>query len=322
MKTTLLSIAKGISAAALCVSMLPVSANTGGPDAFGYTYRDSYEADGPVYSWIDITTTGTLSLDMAFDDDYHGFPLSFAFDFYGTSMDSVYLGTNGTVYFEDTYLGLSNTCMPGTPGYTMTQYNFIAHLWDDLDPSSQGGVYTQDFGTYFVISFEDIVPCCGAGDGDSWQVILYDDGNILIQYEELSNVGTGGGATVGIQDSPTVGLEYLCNTTGNPLSSGLAILFIHPSALVSIDENEIIEPGTMSVYPNPAQDIAFVQYQGTHEVISIEVIDLTGRMVGEEAVNATGDNQFELGIARFAPGTYVIRLTTSVGIIQEKLIIR
>ena len=31
------------------------SADTGGPDEFGYTFKDSNEENGPDYDWIDIT---------------------------------------------------------------------------------------------------------------------------------------------------------------------------------------------------------------------------------------------------------------------------
>jgi len=27
----------------------------GGPDLYGYTWRDSYDSVGPLYSWVDIT---------------------------------------------------------------------------------------------------------------------------------------------------------------------------------------------------------------------------------------------------------------------------
>lgn len=217
----------------VALAALTGRAAIGGPDAFGYTYIDSNEPGGPIYSWIEIATplggSGTLRSALACDDCHEAsIPLGFNFPYYGSSFSSIVMGSNGVAYFENVYLGLSNSCMPGTPSYTMAQYNFIAHLWDDLAPNYQGGVYTQAFTDYFVIEYYDIVPCCSAGDGDTWQLILFSNGNILMQYKELSAQGLQTDLTVGIQNDPTTGLQYVCDGAGNALASGRAILWLAP----------------------------------------------------------------------------------------------
>ncbi|MCH2447973.1 MAG: hypothetical protein MK219_02870, partial [Candidatus Poseidoniia archaeon] len=41
------------------VMLVPdAAARSGGPDAKGYTYKDSAEGTGPTYNWVDIVSSG------------------------------------------------------------------------------------------------------------------------------------------------------------------------------------------------------------------------------------------------------------------------
>lgn len=113
----------------------------GGPDAFGYTYRDSAQADGPAYSWVEIAGTGTAVL--LGDDDYDGpFPIDFSFNFYGSDYTEFYIQSNGVLNFDDVYVSLSNQCPQPVAG----EDNLIALMWDDLDPGDTGDlVYYESF---------------------------------------------------------------------------------------------------------------------------------------------------------------------------------
>src|SRR5678816_2886868 len=59
-------------------------ADTGGPDLFGYTWKDSDEPDGPVYNWIDILSIPTVTqVKLLGDDNSRGpFDLNFNFHYY------------------------------------------------------------------------------------------------------------------------------------------------------------------------------------------------------------------------------------------------
>jgi hypothetical protein len=215
--------------------------STGGPDPFGYTFIDSAEPTGPTYVWYDISGTGT---DMGLTDDSHFYPIAlpFTFDFYGTGYTNIAVGSNGVVYFEDTYLGLANTCLPDTNTYGVN--TFIAVYWDDLNPSSAGSVYYEIIGTApdrrLVVQFDGVVNY-GTSDPITVQAILFEgSNNILLQYADPSTEA-GSGATVGIQGDPTTNaLEYSCDTAA--LTADLAICFAHPggddpncSATVPVD---------------------------------------------------------------------------------------
>jgi uncharacterized repeat protein (TIGR01451 family) len=199
----------------------------GGPDAFGYMFADSMEADGPEYEWIEISGTGTAAGMSGMDDD-HVFPIAlpFPFNFYGTDYTQLAFGSNGTVYFEDNYLGLSNVAIPGSNSYGVN--TFIAHYWDDLVIDSTGEVYYQDFGDFFVIEYYNGRKF-GSSDPGSWEIILFPNGSILMQYADAA-LDYGASATIGIQDDVSTGLQYSYNTAS--LFDGLAICFAYPGTPV------------------------------------------------------------------------------------------
>ena len=62
----------------------------------------------------------------------------------------------------------------------------------------------------------------------TFQAVLYQDGDILLQYETLEAGATMDSCTVGIEDQDGVdGLQYLFNASG--LSGGQAVLFSRPA---------------------------------------------------------------------------------------------
>ncbi len=235
------------------VEQEPVIDLNGGPDAFGYIFKDSDEADGPTYNWIDITATGTeVSEDnLISDDDYIGpFPIGFTFSFYGTDRTQFYMHSNGVLSFEDwgddAYFG--NSGLPGNDGDL--QGAAVCFLWDDFDPYNSG---TYDGGQMYyetitlndmqalVVSYVDYMPYPGSGTQVTcdFQVILFEDGTIVMQYDYLDpgyerNLDA---ETIGIiNDDLSVWLE--ASLFDNPLDypfDGLAIEFsqLDPNASLS-----------------------------------------------------------------------------------------
>ncbi len=239
---------------------------SGGPDPFGYTYRDSTELGGPPYRWIEIAPpaggSGTEISGLTGVDDGYFWPLSlpFSFNFYGTDYTELAVATNGTLYFEDAYLGLGNTSIPRSNGYGVQK--FIAHLWDDL-VVQPGAVYYQDLGSMFIIEYYQVSGCCLSPDSATWQAILFQNGNILFQYRDVilgDPRDNGGSATIGIQGDTATGLQYSHNTSA--LSDGLAICFAYPGQPpdCSLDVPWLSEdPSSGSLIADSAQmiDVAF-----------------------------------------------------------------
>ena len=224
-------------AAALCfwaAGPQGASALTGGPDAFGYVFTDSTEVGGPGFSFVDISGTGTQST-VSFCDDcsQFGVPIGFTFNLYGVDFTSVLISSNGTVNFNGVGTGFSNV---GIPGPLASSGPAVAPFWDDHNPgcSAAGNVYFETQGTApnrrFIVQWQT-VNRFGCGGASTFETILFEGtGQILFQYGDTN--GNGNGATVGIQQSGSVGLQYSFNS--GIITNGLAILF-------SIDVLQIIQ---------------------------------------------------------------------------------
>ena len=91
-------------------------AATGGPDQYGYIWKDSDEPGGPVYSWIDITTTGTAITDLA-DDNLHG-PIIMAgnMPYYWYDVKKVWVASNGYVAFNGGNISANFPLLPAAGG--------------------------------------------------------------------------------------------------------------------------------------------------------------------------------------------------------------
>jgi uncharacterized repeat protein (TIGR01451 family) len=206
---------------------------------------DSYLVDDTsttaTAEWVEISETGTpIEFPHDCDDDYfYPINLSFNFPFFGDLFNAVAVATNGTIYFEDAYLGFGNTPIPGPNSYGV--YTFLAPFWDDLVVCSPGAVYYQEGGTapnrYLVVQYNNIRRFGGTVPL-TFEVIMYEDGTIKFLYKDVgTGYDAGGSATVGLQESTTNGVQYSYNAA--VLADDLAILFTPtilriPSAVVTL----------------------------------------------------------------------------------------
>ncbi len=231
---------------AVVTDVLPQSRATGGPDAFGYIWSDSDDPDGPVYDWFDISGAGTqLSL---YDDDDIQIMLPFQFPFYGELKQTVRINSNGYLSFGWSGSEWNNAPIPGAgfPNY------LICAFWDDLKPLGWdngydwGSVYYQadPANDRFIIQYENVshfhlnTPV----NPETFQIILYQNGEIVMQYESLS---LSSQCTVGLENNDgSVGLEVVFNDTY--LHNGLAIRLyvpVLPDWLDVTPQEAVVAPG-------------------------------------------------------------------------------
>lgn len=186
-----------------------------------------YMYDIVAFEWEDISATGTLLPELYCDDCYTLIPESFDFEFYGFAHDTVAVSSNGTIYFQDAYLGYGNVPIPGDTGYGINE--FIAPFWDDLYLPT---VYYEIRGVAperrLIVQWQNTQHCCGTPGTVTFQAILYEaTGEIKLQYLDTTfddpSYDWGLSATVGVQADPSKGLQFSFNQPA--LYDGLAISF-------------------------------------------------------------------------------------------------
>ena len=191
---------------------MPVAGQPGGEERFyiaidepawyrdiGYEWADSDAVDGPTYSWEDIASSGT-SLTLA-DDASETLDIGFDFPFLSAQVvDEVHVGSNGLLGVGSDS-GVSNASNEEIPASAMPN-NIICPFWDNLDPTAGGTVHYEDLGTEpdrrFILQYT-AVKLEASTDLLTFQVILYESGNILFQYKEMPGLGDGSSATIGVE---------------------------------------------------------------------------------------------------------------------------
>lgn len=194
----------------------PVTLSSGGPDQFGYRWKDSNTPGGPAFLWNDISTTGrVLPTISSCDDCYESAPLSFTFNFYGNPYNSIYVSSNGYITLGSGYSAYSNYPLPSTSAPA----NLIAAFFDDLNTGNSGDIYFQDFGDKAIIQFNNVAPYSGTGS-ITFQIVLSANGAINYYYQTVTMSAIS--STVGIQNQgQTTGLTIAYNTAY--VQNGLAV---------------------------------------------------------------------------------------------------
>jgi hypothetical protein len=210
----------------------PQTDDGGGPDAFGYIWKDSNEPGGPQYNWVDISSIGT-PVTLGDESNVGPFSLGFVFEFYGVDFNSYRVCSNGWVSFTSSSTSYSNREIP----YSSEPNNLLAGFWDDLNPGSGGQVYRYQANDSAVVSWVG-VPHYSSGGPYTFQIIILASGTITYQYQTMNSPLNS--ASIGIENANgTIGLQVVYNQ--NYVENEMAIRFTR-SWLAANPEFGVIAP--------------------------------------------------------------------------------
>lgn len=224
-------------------------AGQGGPDTWGYTWKDSNEPGGPVYSWIDIVSEGGTEVKLLADDNSRGpFPMNFDFTYYWYDVNQFWVGSNGYLLFQN-----GNIASPFQWGAsTLAPNDVIGAFLNDL---TFGGINDSAECYYKVNAAKDTlivswinVPyfdtnANGQSGNNTFQIILSAvDHSITFQYKDVTPTSPYSGASsVGIENySGSIGLWFNASTFVSP-PENFAIKYYYPvSPTLAVTDAAII----------------------------------------------------------------------------------
>jgi hypothetical protein len=216
-------------------------------------YAQTYTATSIPVSFSDITATGT-ALGLSDDSISGAIPLPFAFNFYGTNYNSVYISSNGFITFLDSQ---SNGCCAGqiVPNATSPD-GFIAGAWNDIYPPGNGAVMYETQGAVgsrvFIVMFKDVPNCCGNAAAYTFNIKLFEGSNIAEVHIVDAN-SDGSVITVGIEN--TDGTDGIQSYSGVASVNNVAFRYSagEPPTVTTLAATAVVPTGALlngSVNPN------------------------------------------------------------------------
>lgn len=300
---------------------------SGGPDTYGYIWRDSNDPSGPTYNWIDILPLpGVSEVRFLSDDNVQGsFPIGFPFHFYWYDVTQFWVGSNGYIGFTNGQISHPFPMIPNTAN----PQNYLAIMESDLifDPGNNAKCWrwTSPDNDTLVVSYIDVpfwdVNSPGWVGNNTFQVILSAvDSSITYQYKDQT------GSPTNLTSFMSIGIENNSGNIGLQQSYGVfptmnyAIKFYYPSTTTyavsdaSTSYNNNDETGGVFLSKNGQQFtmVSEVKNTGNQNLASFNVFQRVVNGGGTiQAQNNTMSNALTPGQTQVITGTNMFNPTAA-----------
>ena len=189
-----------------------IFALSGGPDLFGYTWKDNTELGGPTYNWVDIVSPEFIVTGLGDDNSRGSFSMNSGggihpFTYYWYQVDQLWIGSNGYISFGNINMA---SIFPSIPDSNDNKHNFIAGLMADLTFTGTGNpahCYYKVTGNNdsVIISFIN-VPFYSSNypyfvGSNTFQIILdKTDNSILVNFQSSTGTTLNSDIKTGIEN--------------------------------------------------------------------------------------------------------------------------
>ena len=209
---------------------------SGGPDAYGYTWKNSsHTSNPPSYNWVDITTRGDQVTGLADDNVVGPFPIPAGFQYYWYPVSQIWIGSNGYISFNGVNMA---SPFPSSVPSPAGGNDWLAPHMADLNFSGSNNpaqCYFYANQDSLVVSFINVpywsVTAPGYSGSNSFQIVWTKaDKHIQFNYQSLSSAGaTSQDCVTGIENvTGALGLQNYIDVVP---SNSFAIKYYYPSVV-------------------------------------------------------------------------------------------
>jgi hypothetical protein len=231
---------------ALVLGVRVFAQTSGGPDTYGYEWRNSNATNGPTYSWVEIKgNPGTIMINGLADDNVVGpFNVGFNFPYYWLDATQFWIGSNGYIAFSPiANIASTSIGFPSMPtAFPVNQNHFIAPMMCDLNFDGVGNTgkayYYSNGSDSLVITFDSVPFYANSSyrGYNTFQVILNaTEKSVLYQYKQQEDFWDSGYNNVA---NPLVtGIENVTGQIGLQVSNSTypipstAVKFYYPAVV-------------------------------------------------------------------------------------------